>query len=87
MPERAASLRCRIGDEAVTLTALMVLGQILGDRHAVLTDEEQAMAIFIDLHFVAGAHPPSQLGFGLLVRVKVARAQGLAQLVDVSGEA
>ena len=87
MAERPAFFRRRIRDDAVTLTAFMIFRQVLGNRHAVLPDEEQAMAIFIDLHLVAGAHPASQLGFGLLVRIKVARAEGFAQFVHVGGKA
>jgi hypothetical protein len=68
VPKSSAFLRSRIGDEAVTLTALMILGKIFRDGHAVLADKQEAMAIFVDLHFVAGAHPAPQLGFSLFVR-------------------
>ena len=87
MPERSAFLWRRIGDESVTLTAFVILGQIFRDGHAVLADKQQAMAIFVDLHFVAGTHPAPQLGFSLFVGIKIAWTQGFAQFVDMSGQA
>lgn len=44
------------------------------------------MAILVDLHFVAGAHPAAELRFRLLILIKIAGAQRLAQLVDMSGK-
>lgn len=87
MPQRSAFLRGRIGDEAVTLTAFVIVRQILRDGHAVLADKQEAMAVFVDLHLVARTHPAPQLGLSLLVRIKVAWTQGFAQFIDVSRQA
>ncbi len=44
------------------------------------------MTVFVDLHFVAGADPSAEFGFGRLVFVKVARAERLSQFVHMHGE-
>ena len=87
MPESPAFIRSLIRDDAVTVTALVIFRQVLSDGHAVLADKQQAMAIFVNLHFVASADPTPLFGFSLFIGIKVARTQGFAEFVDMSGQA
>jgi hypothetical protein len=84
--ECAAFPRRRIGDDAVNLAPFVAFGKVFGDRHPVFSDKEQAVAVFVDLHFVAGADPAPQLGFGLFVLVEIAGAQRLAEFIDMHGQ-
>jgi hypothetical protein len=59
----------------------VVFGEVLSDGEAILTDEQQAMAIFISLHLVTCADPTSFLGFLRLVGVEIARTEGFAEFV------
>jgi len=81
--ERPAFVRCRIAYKAIDLPAFMAVRQILCNRHPVFTNEEQAVAVLVDLHFVAGADPPPELGFGFFVLVKVARAERFPEFIDM----
>ena len=65
----------RIFHESVDAPALVVFWQILGYREPFLVDEQETMAIFVNLHVVAGAYPGAVGGFFLLVGVETARAQ------------
>src|SRR5687767_5629283 len=62
---RAALVGVRVADDPVGLAALVILGQVLGDREAFLVHEEQAVAVLVLLHLVAGADPATELGFFL----------------------
>src|SRR5262249_50444739 len=83
----AALVRHRVPHEAIGLPTLVILGQVLGDRQALLVHEQEAVAVLVLLHLVTRADPAAQLGFFLRIRVEVAGAQGLADLLDVDGEA
>lgn len=64
----------------------MVLREILGDGHAIFPHEQQAVAILVNLHLIAGADPTPEFGFCLFIRIEVAGAQGLAEFIHVGGE-
>src|SRR3989304_5625229 len=86
--EGAALARHRVHHEAIDLAALVVGRQVLGDGQAVLVHEQQAVAVLVLLHFLAGADPDAgRPDFLRLVRVEVAGAERPAELVDVLGEA
>src|SRR5579884_4298642 len=87
MAKRTTFVRRRIGDQTVDLSAFVVLREILGDRHAVLPHEQEAVAILVDLHLVAGADPSPQLGLRLLVLVKITWAERFSQFIHVRGQA
>jgi hypothetical protein len=40
----------------------MPFGQIFGNRHPVLSHEEQTVAVFVHLHLVARTDPAAELG-------------------------
>src|SRR5512132_3928596 len=42
------------------------------------------MAVFVDLHLVAGTDPAAQLGFRSLVRIKITGTERLTHFFDVS---
>ena len=46
-----------VGNHSVDFSAFVTFGEIFGDRHAIFADEEEAVAVFVDLHFVAGTDP------------------------------
>src|SRR5262249_61935349 len=62
----------RVAHDSIRLTPLVVLGQVFGDGHALGCHEEQAVAVLVLLHFVAGADPAPLLRLGSRVRVEVA---------------
>ena len=80
-------LRSRVRDDAIHLPSFVAFREIFRDRQAIFPDKQQAVAVLVDLHFIASAHPATEFGFGVLILVEVARAEGLAQLVHVHGEA
>jgi hypothetical protein len=59
----------------------MILRKVLCDRKAVLADEQEAVAVFIRLHLVAGADPASLLNLLRLVRIEITRAERFAELI------
>lgn len=59
MFERPAFARGWISDDPIDFSTLVALGEVFGNWHPVFADKKQAMAVFIDLHFIAGAYPPS----------------------------
>src|SRR5262245_60368214 len=69
--------------EAVGVASLVSFGQVLGDRHALGRDEQQAVAVLVLLHLVAGADPAAELGLRGRIRVEVAWAERTAHLLDV----
>src|SRR5262245_4533677 len=75
-----------VAHDAVCLTPFVVFRQVLGDGHALGRDEEQAVAVLVLLHLVAGADPASILRLGGRIRVEVAGTEGLSHLLDVTGE-
>jgi hypothetical protein len=77
----------RVLHDAVGLTALVVLGQVLGDGQSFVGDEEQTVTVFELLHLVAGADPPAKLGLRRGVGIEVAGTEGSADLVDMGGQA
>lgn len=85
--QRAAFGGSGVGDEAVDLTPFVIFRQVLRDRHALLVYEQEAVAVFVDLHFVAGADPAPELRLGLLVLVEVARTERLAELIHMGRQA
>src|SRR5713226_4861132 len=72
--------------DAVRLTPLVVFGQVLGDGQTLGRDEEQAVAVLVLLHLVAGAYPAPLLSLGRRIRIEVTGAERLADLLDVPGE-
>src|SRR5438093_499325 len=82
--DATASVGMRILDQAIGLSAVVVLGKILGDRNPFLVHEQEAVAVFPLLHLVARADPPTLLRFLLRVRIEVAGAEGLAHQLDVA---
>jgi hypothetical protein len=61
--------------------------QVLGNRESLFVHKEQAVAIFVDLHVIAGADPGAVLNFFFLARVEPARTERFAQGVDIVGQA
>src|SRR5574341_1141447 len=57
MAEGSALLGGRIGDDAVALAAFVAFRQVLRDGQPILPNEQQAVAVLVDLHLVAGADP------------------------------
>jgi hypothetical protein len=86
MAKGAAFVRGWIEHDAIALTALMSFGQVLSNREPIFPDEQQAVTIFIDLHFIAGADPPPELGLRLFIWIIIAGTERLSQFVDVCGE-
>src|SRR4029077_13012557 len=83
---RAALVRMLVLRDSVGVAALVVFGQVFGDRQSVRPDEQQAVAVLVLLHLVAGADPAALLGLGCRVWIEVARAERLADLLDMPGE-
>ena len=84
---RAALVGMLVAHDPIGVPPLVPLGQVLGDGQPVGSDEEQAVAVLVLLHLVAGADPAALLGLGGRIRIEVARAERLADLFDVAGEA
>jgi hypothetical protein len=61
----------------------MAVRQIFRNRHSIFTDKKETMTVFVDLHFVACADPPAELGFGFFVLIKVTRAERFPEFVDM----
>src|SRR5262245_58674230 len=87
LAERAPPLRVRVLHDPVRLAPLVILRQVLRDRHALRSDEEQAVAVLPLLHLVARADPAPVLRLGGGIRIEVARAERPAHRLDVVGEA
>src|SRR5262249_33992907 len=85
--QRPAFVRRRVGYQAVGFAPLVVFGQVLGDGKAFAVHEQQAVAVFVDLHVITGADPSAMLDFFVLVRIKAARAERFAQSFMVAGQA
>src|SRR2546430_11889835 len=68
--DRAALAGLGILHDAVGLPALVVLGQVLGERHPLLGDEEQAVAVLVLLHLLARADPAPKLGLGFFFQAE-----------------
>src|SRR2546428_1452399 len=85
--DRATLAGLGILHHAVGLPALVVLGQVLGDWHALLGDEEQAVAVLVLLHLLARADPAPLLGLCLGVRIEVAGAERTTDFFDMPGQA
>jgi len=83
VPQRAPFLRNRVFDQAVGFAAFMVFGQILRDGKTFRVYEQQAVAIFVDLHVITGADPRAMFDLFLLVRIKAAGTQRFAEGVHV----
>ena len=66
--------RLRVLDHAVRFQRFVAFGEILGDGVPVLINEQQAMAILIYLHVIAGADPGAVFYLFILVRVEAAGA-------------
>src|SRR5438309_5002881 len=84
---RPALVRGGILHDAVGLAPLVILREVLGDRHAFRVDEEQAVAVLPLLHLLAGADPPPELGLFLGVRIEVAGAERTTNFFDMPGKA
>lgn len=87
MFERATFPGGGIGDDPIDFSPFVTFREVFGDRHSIFTDKEKTVAVLVRLHFIAGAYPASQLGFGLFVFIEVAGAQGLAEFLDVHRQA
>ena len=75
-------------DQAVDLAAFVVFREVLRDGKPFGSDEEEAVAVFVLFHFIAGADPfPAAFEFRLFVGVKIAGAERTAEFVHVSGKA
>src|SRR5262249_43122649 len=85
----AAPVGRRVLDDAIGLSAVVVLRQVLGDRQSLRRDEQQTVTVFVLFHLVAGTDPAAAVlvQLRLLVGIEVARAQRFAQHVEVQGEA
>src|SRR5262249_48909012 len=81
--QRPALVGCRVLDHAVHLSALVVGGQVLGDRQTLRRDEQQTVAVLVDLHVVAGTDPGAVLILGLLAGVEAPGPQRPPQGVAV----
>jgi len=57
------------------------------DGQTVLINEEQSMAVFVDLHVVAGADPSAVLDLFFFAGIEAAGAKRPADFIDVLGEA
>ena len=57
----ATLVRRGIFHQAVDLASFVVFGEMFGDRQTCLIHEQQSMAVFVDLHVVAGADPRAML--------------------------
>src|SRR6185437_1801316 len=81
--EGAAFVGGRIGDQTIHFSTFVAIRQIFRNRHPIFPNKKETMTVFVDLHFVAGADPPSELGFGFFVLVKIARAEWFPEFVDM----
>src|SRR5215831_16441517 len=79
-------LRVGIFHQAINLPPFMIVWQILCNREAFGIYKQEAMAVFINLHLVAGTDPAAQLGFRGLVRIKITGTERLAYFFDVSSQ-
>src|SRR5947207_1764695 len=86
VPQSAAFIRGWILNQPVSRSPFMIGWQILGNRKSLLVHEEQAVAIFVDLHVIAGADPGAVLDFFFLAGIEPAGTKRLAQGVDVVGQ-
>lgn len=84
--QRSSLVRGRVQNEAVRGAAWMVRGQILRDRLAVAIHEEQAMAVFVDLHVITGADPGPVPDLFLHTWIETARTEGATESIEISGE-
>ena len=84
--EGSAFVRMWIGADSVDLDAFVIFGQVFGDGKTFLIAEEQSMAVFPALHFLAGTDPGRFFDLFRLVLVEVAGTERSAELVDVFGE-
>jgi hypothetical protein len=85
--EGAALVGIWVLAETVGFAALVVLWQVFGDGKTFLVAEEQSVAVFPALHFLAGTDPEFLVEFLLLVLEEHAGAERLADFLDVLGEA
>jgi hypothetical protein len=81
MPQRPPFVRCRVLDEPVDLATFMILREVLRDGKAILTDEQEAVAVLIGLHLIAGADPASFFGLLGLIGIEIAWTEGFPKLV------
>jgi len=85
--EGAALVRVWVLAEAIGFAALVVLWQVFGDGKTFRVAEEQSVAVFPALHFLAGTDPEFLVEFFLFVLEEHAGAERFAKFVDVLGEA
>src|SRR5437867_1635352 len=89
-PEHLAHRPSLVGDrvpyDAVRLASLVVLGQVLGDGDTFGRHEQEAMAVLVLLHLVAGADPAPLLRLRGRIRIEIAGTERLAHLLDVARE-
>src|SRR5690349_20478226 len=64
----------------------MAIRQIFRNRHPIFSNKQKTVTVFVDLHFIAGANPSSELGFGFFVLVEVARAERFPEFVDMGSQ-
>ena len=87
MAEGATLVGGRVFDFAVDGASFVVFGEIFCDGQTALSYEEQSMAVFVNLHIVAGADPRAVLDLLFLARVEAAGAERPADVIDILGEA
>src|SRR5262249_14586461 len=85
--DRASALGIGVPDDAVGRSPLVVLGQVLRDGKALRVHEEQAVAVLVLLHLVAGADPAAELRLFLRIRIEVAGTERPPHLLDVPRQA
>ena len=81
--EGSSLVRGGVGDKPIYLSSLVIFRQVLGNRHPIFSHKKQTVAVFIDLHLVAGADPAAEPGLGLFVRIEVTGTERLAEVVHV----
>jgi hypothetical protein len=63
----------------------MIRRQVLSNRLSFTIHKEETVAVFVDLHVVAGTNPSAVFGLCDAIGVESAGAQRATQLVEISG--
>ncbi len=85
VPQWAAFVWRGVLNQSVYLPPFVSLRQVLGYWQAFLVHEQQAVAIFVNLHVVAGTNPCPVRDFFFFVWIEATGAQRPPQIIDVPG--